>query len=204
MYGQPVAGMVIVTDSPLLKEFAGRATIMSDLLSCRESVGMIREETERFIADQTTPTLEQMRPVHEAWSFGMVAYGRCFLSATGRSVLKTDDVKRLKGDIASHKGLLQQRNEIVAHVTLHHRKIEVFARLQLPPLGRGVRSLAVIESYTSLPGVDTLRAYERHLIALTESLQYEMKDSQARISQRLSEKHCDELYECLRDKSKWR
>jgi hypothetical protein len=204
LYGTPVDGMVLVHEHPLIaRDFAGRVTIYSDLVWCRRCVTRLRESTEEYIASGTVPSNEAMFAAHLAWSAAATAYGRCFITPDGRRALTDNDVVRLKGDMKCHEELIGLRNSVVAHCTQGLRLGEVFAVLAEPPEPRRVKSLNIMDHYGDLPGIDQLRAYERHLTAMDDAFVAEMEEISTRISRRLTEENCEELYECMARGSKW-
>ncbi len=202
MYGKPVRGMVLITNSPLVKRFRGRVSVVYDLQSCREAIAGVLEVTERLLKEGSTPTREEIGRAHRDWAFAVVAYGRCFLSADGRAPLTVREVKDHKGTDEAHELLMDARHRSAAHVALERRRIEVFANFK-SSTGSVVTNLAVIESYEELPDGAALRLCVSHLDALIAGLNAELHEMQAHISRQLNEHHLVELSRHLTSRMPW-
>lgn len=133
LYGQPVKDMVIVTDAPIIKRFAGDATIVSDLYQARQLIGLLIEMALQAQDYEIQTAREKSLVAHSLWHTTLISYGRCFTAPKGRRKWSRSDIESNGGDVSLHEKLLVLRHELAAHFNREKSMVEVFAELNAKP-----------------------------------------------------------------------
>ena len=202
-FGAPIDGMVLITDSELVSKFRGQVTIRTDLYRAEGGIRHVLEQSERILAERRAPTRDEIRSAQEAWSDALAAYGRCFMGSEGRKSLTISDTVKMGGNEVAHTLLMEARHGVVAHATLQSRMVEVFAVLKEECGAMVVSNLSVIESYDLLPSIGSLRMSAEHCMTIGAALLAEMQAAQVRLCKILSQRHIEELRECLDGRRAW-
>jgi hypothetical protein len=186
-----------------LRQFWGDATTLGDLEWAGHLFENIGKRVPAILTAGDKASQEDRQFVTMHWSSAIVVYGRCFSHAFGRRTLDLSHVERWGGDLAIHKQLMHEHDNVVVNFSYDDREVQRYVQLAPEAEGRKVTNLAFVEQHRPVPTKEHCDAVAKHVNRLHDFMGAELRLWMEELCKEIDAKYRDQLYECAANGVPW-